>query len=418
MIIDRELILDKELILDSKRVLESKMASSVAQTRRGEKSIHAPIVIELLPYSELAEAGRRWQELEQRTGNTGLTNSWTWTETWLEHHGTIVQPMFAFGRQDNQIIGAVLVVTAHYKRKSMRKLPFTITRVHLGTGKYVEYNRLLVVPELRDSFASALIKVVQHKFRWSELHFDGFVPEDADALLQAGKRAGLLFEVKTKRTPIFDFQKATRDGYQDVISALGKNTRYNLRRSMRLFEDTYGPLTIEWAETAEHAKDILKELIVLHQARWTQRRRSGSFDKPHLRAYYMDLIDTFKFWPQGSVIVCRVKAGETTLGCVFHYVENGHLMFTKSGVPQFEDAKLKPGFVTHLLCMEECKKRSLAEEQHGKPGLLKYDFLAGDEAYKDSLTNSEGNLVSATAERGPLLWLVEMAGLIKNKLKK
>jgi CelD/BcsL family acetyltransferase involved in cellulose biosynthesis len=404
--------------VDKKLIACEKLALRERQADDGSTSL--PVVIELLPYSELDEAARRWQALEQHTNNTGLTNSWTWTQTWLEHHGHVVRPSFAFGRRGDEIIGAVLVVTAVYKRKKMRHIP--ITRVHLGTGKYVEYNRLLVAPGCLNAFATALIKTLQHHYRWSELHFDGFVPADAIALIHAGRNAGLRFDVEVKRTPIFAFQKAIDDGHQDVISSLGKNTRYNLRRSMRLFEESYGPLTIEWAETAEQAKDILQELIALHQKRWTRLRRTGAFDKPHLRAYYVGLIDAFKLWSQGgSVIVCRVKAGETTLGCVFYYVERGgHLMFTKSGIHEFEDAKLKPAFVTHLVCMEECKKRSLIEGEgsHGRPAIVQYDFLAGDESYKESLTNTEGRLLSATAERGPLMWLIGLARLVRSLLKK
>ncbi len=400
-------------------VLDKKLVAEEKQAGRDESSTYdAPVLVELLPYSEQEEAARRWQELEQRTNNMGLTNSWVWTKTWLEYHGDIVQPVFAFGRSGGQIIGASLVVTAIYKRKSMPILP--IKRIHIGTGKYAKYNRLLVAPGYADSFALALIKTVQRKLRWSELHIDGFVPEDADTLLQAGKKAGLLFQVEDNKAPAFDFQKATADGHQDVISALGKNTRYNLRRSMRLFQDLHGKQTLEWAETPEQAKAILQELIELNQKRWTGLQRSGAFDKPHLRAYYVGLIDALKLWPQGSVIVCRVKAGATTLGCVFHYVENGHLMFTKSGVNQFDDAKLKPGLVTHLVCMEECKQRSLTEEQRGNRGIVKYDFLTGEGStqYKDSLSNVEGSLISATVERGLLMWLMEKARIAKSMLKK
>lgn len=401
------------MIVDKKLVVREK------QTNCDESTTDSPIVIDLLPYSEQAEAARRWQELEQRTGNTGLTNSWIWTQTWLEHHGHVVRPMFVFGRQGNQIIGATVVVAAVYRRNSLPIFP--ITRIHIGTGKYTKYNRILAAAGYLDRFSEALIKALQSRSRWSELHLDGFATEDADALLRAGKRAGLVFQVDADdKAPAFDFRKAAADGYQDVISALGKNTRYNLRRSMRLFSDAYGEQTLEWAETTEQARDILKELIELNRKRWNSLQQSGSFDKPYIEAYHVHLIDALKLWPQGSVILCRVKAGETTLGCVFHYVEQGHLMFSKSGMNQFEDAKLKPGLVTHLLCLEECKRRSLVEEQRGNLGILKYDYLTGEGSrqYKDSLSNVEGHLISATAERGLLMWVMEKARIAKSMLKK
>ncbi|MBA2682211.1 MAG: GNAT family N-acetyltransferase [Ktedonobacteraceae bacterium] len=380
---------------------------------RYEKEIDAPVIIDMLPSSEQAEAARRWQELERRTNKKGLTNSWTWIKTWLDYHGPLLAYSFIFGQHNDQTIGAALVVQALYKRKGM-----PIARIHIGTGKYVEYNRLLVVPGYLDSFATELVKTVQYQFRWSELHFDGFVPEHANALLKVGRDAGLRFQVEARKSPIFDFQRASDDGHQDVLSALSKNTRYHLRRSSRLFEKTFGPVTVEWAETPEQAKAILKELIDLHQTRWTQvKHRTGAFDKEYLKAYYAGMIDTLKLWPQGALIVCRVKAGETTLGCLYHYVEDGHIMFTKGGIAQFGDAKMKPGLIAHVASMEEFWKRGLAEERNRNRGLSKYDFLAGDEPYKDTLTNTQGSLIWATAERGLLLWLMRQASRVKNRIK-
>ncbi len=384
------------------------------QIEYSEKASSSPIVIDVLSSSKQAEAACRWQDLEQCTNNTGLTNSWIWVKTWLDYHAPLIEYSFIFGQHNGQIIGAALVVEALYKRRGI-----PVARIHLGTGKYVEYNRLLVVPEYLDSFAVELVKTVQHQFCWSELHLDGFVSEDAKALLKAGRNAGLLFrQVDVRKSPIFEFQKASDDGHQDVLPALGKNTRANLRRSSRLFEDTFGPVTVEWAETAEQARAILKELIDLHQIRWTRMKdQTGAFDKEHLKAYFAGMIDTLKLWPHGSLIICRVKAGETTLGCLYHYIEDGHIMFTKGGIAQFEDAKMKPGLIAHVACMDECWKRGLAEKWYGNKGLTKYDFLAGDEPYKDTLTNTQGRLVWATAERGLLLWLMRRISDIKNKMK-
>lgn len=380
-------------------------------------------VIELVPSSEQIEAASKWQDLEQRIRNTGLTNSWPWIKTWLDNHDHIVQPTFAFAKQGNQPIGAALIIKATHRIKGI-----PIPSVHLGTAgarytQYMEYNRLLVAPENLDAFARGLIRTLQQEFRWSELRLDGFVPEHAAALIRAGANAGLQFRVEEKKSPAFDFQKAADEGFQDVISASGNNTRYNIRRSLRLFDSNFGQRSIEWPETPEQARDILRELISLHQKRWERVGKPGSFQSDHVRRYYEDLIDALSLWPQGSLIVFRLKQGETTIGCLFNVVdEGGHVMFYKSGLPMFEDNRLKPGLVAHAVCMAECKRRGLleeekcrqcgfAEEESRKRGLFKYDFLAGEALYKEQLSNTEGVLTWATAHRGPRIWLIDKARL-------
>ena len=387
-----------------------------------QRQINQAAEIELLPSSEQIEAASRWQDLECSIRNTGLTNSWVWIKTWLDNYNCIVQPTFAFGKQGNQPIGAALITKATYR---IRGIP--VPSVQLGTagepGKestFVQYNRLLVAPEHLDAFAMGLIRTLQQQFRWSELRLDGFVPEHADALIRAGANAGLHFRVDLKKSPTFDFQKAADEGYQDVISALGNNTRYNIRRSLRLFDRNFGQRSIEWAETPEQARDILRELIHLHQKRWERDGVPGAFQSDRVRRYHEDLIDALSLWPQGSLIVFRVKQGEATIGCLFSFVEGGHVMSYKSGFPLFEDNRLKPGLVTHAVCMEECKRRGLLEEEKyrqcgfpeeecRKRSLLKYDFLAGEALYKEQLSNTESTLIWATAQRGPRMWLIDKA---------
>jgi CelD/BcsL family acetyltransferase involved in cellulose biosynthesis len=386
------------------------------------KSTHVA-VIELVPFSEQIAAASRWQDLERSIGNTGLTNSWSWIKTWLDNYSDTVQPTFAFGKLDGQPIGAALIT------KATRKIGgIPIPSVYLGTAgepekeaTRIECNQLLVVPEHLDAFAMALIHTLRQQFRWSQLRLDGFVPKHADALMRSGANVGLQFRAKERKSSAFDFQEAKDEGYQDIISALGSNTRYNIRRSIRLFDSNFGQQKTEWAETREQAKDILLELIELHQKRWQRVKTPGAFQTDRVKRYHEDLIDTLSLWPQGSLIVFRLKHGETTIGCLFNFIdEDGHVLLYKSGFPVFNDNRLKPGLVTHIVCMEECKRRSIleeenlknigiAEEECNKSRLLKYDFLAGENLYKEQLSNTASNLTWATAGRGLRPWLIDKA---------
>src|SRR5438067_12479874 len=122
-----------------------------------QRQTNQAAVIELLPSSEQVEAASKWQDLEQRMRNTGLTNSWPWIKTWLDNYNDILQPTFAFGKQDNQPIGAALITKATYR---IRDIPLpSVPTVYLGTAgepdketTRVEYNRLLVAPENLDAF--------------------------------------------------------------------------------------------------------------------------------------------------------------------------------------------------------------------------------------------------------------------------
>lgn len=368
---------------------------------QAEKLTGQAVMIDLLPVSGQDVAARRWQDLERQIGNTGLTNSWPWVKTWLDHYAEMVQPTFAFGIRGGQLIGATIIT-----RSRRGKLGITIPTLYLGTageskkdGAFVEYNRLLVAPQHLDAFAQALLLTLQQQFRWSELWLEGFVPQHAEALMHAGAQAGISFQAVRAPSPAFALQPAGA-GHQDILSSLGKNTRYHIRRSMRLFESALGPQRVEWAETPEQAKDMLRELIQLHQRRWQQAGHAGAFSSGRARRFHEGLIDSLGLWPQGAVSVVRVAYGETTIGCLFHLIDEGcHALYSKAGFAQFEEKKLQPGLVTLALCMAECQRR----------GLATYDFLVGEYRYKAELANMEKSLIWAAAQRGLRGWLYNKA---------
>ena len=360
---------------------------------------HSHVVIDSISSSEREKAAKRWQTLEQEISNKGLTNSWKWIETWLKQYGHIPH-RFVFGVRDGQTIGAALVTQPLKKVKSI----IPILSLHLGTNgepleekTCVEYNRLLVAPENLSTFSMELMRTLQ-QLRWSKLILHGFVPEHAEALIEAGTHLGITFSEQTKEAcPTFEFSEAI--GFPDVISVL----KYNKKRIRSSIDkmNAQASLKGEWAETVEQARDILAELIELHTRKWENTQIPSSFQSDRVKWYHKGLIDAF--FPK-SLIVFRVKFGEQTIGCLFGFVEDSHVLGYKGGINFSPDMKkFTPGLITHVLCMEECRKRGYSE----------YDFLAGEASYKAQLSNTENFLIWATAERGLVMNAVDTTRKIK-----
>jgi hypothetical protein len=363
---------------------------------------HSHVVIDFISSSEREKAARRWKTLEQEINNKGLTNSWTWIETWLRQYGHIPH-QFAFGVKDSQTIGAALVTQPLRRLKS----GIPILSLHLGTNgesleekTCVEYNRLLVAPENLSAFSVVLMRNLQ-QLRWSKLVLHGFVPEHAEALIAASTSLGLTFSEQNKEAcPTFNFSEAV--GSPDVISAL-KHNKKRIKSSIDKMS-AQAPLKGEWAETIEQAQDILAELIELHTRRWENTQTPSSFQSDRVKRYHKELIDAF--FPE-SLIVFRVKFGEQTLGCLLSFVENNHIIGYKGGINFSPDMKkFMPGLITHVLCMEECRKR----------GYNEYDFSAGEASYKTQLSNTENFLLWATAKRGLVMNVIDTTRKIRRIL--
>jgi len=261
--------------------------------------------------------------------------------------------------------------------------PVRIATRHLGTAGepedqllFVEYNRLLVAADDRQEFARGLVSLLR-RWRWDELHLDGFVPEDAAALVD---HEGM-FQVRREPCPTMDFRLAREVG--GVVEALSAGPRARARRSLR----RAAPIADEWAETPGVALDILDELIALHQRRWNAAGAPGAFSSRRVVAFHRDL--AVRLLERDAAVLYRVRNSAGTLGCVYGFVERGRMLFYQGGMARSADNRVTPGIAVHLCCMQAALERGLEE----------YDFLAGDQRYKRELSNAERELVWASLVR-------------------
>lgn len=296
----------------------------------------------------------------------------------------MVPHFFALAERDGEPCGIALIT-----RSSARYGPVPIRRLHIGTagepageGVYVEYNRLLAAPGARADFARELMLTLGRDRGWHELRLDGFAAGDAEALLDAEPR----LSADRVPSPSVDLRPARHD-HGDALALMSSGTRGRIRRSLRHF----GQVESEWAETPGHGLDILDELSRLHQRRWTGAGEAGAFSSARFAGFHRDLAERLV---GDRVMLFRARAGSTTLGCLYGFVERGRLLFYQSGLESFDDNRLKPGLVVHALCMQACLERGLDE----------YDFLAGESRYKRELSTVERQLVWASLRRGSVRW--------------
>jgi CelD/BcsL family acetyltransferase involved in cellulose biosynthesis len=341
----------------------------------------ADLSIRLLGPADRLSARRVWLELERQLGDVGLACSWDWTDLWLDHFGDVVGHDFAV-ITEGSVPRAVLLLTRGVGR-TRHRIP--INTLHFGTAGepeddsiYVENNRVLVAPGKHRAVADVVLAAVYQDASWDELRLDGFAPEDAEPFLAADRE----LEPRFEPCPTVDLRAAgQRNG--DVLSILTSNTRYQVRRSIRAFGGVQG----EWAETLDDAFDIFDELVELHQERWRAAGRRGVFASDRFREFQRSLVR--RLFSKGAICLYRARSPLGTLGCLYSFIERGNVFSYQLGLARFADNKMKPGFVTHALCMQDSYARGFSD----------YNFLADASSWKRELATTERQLVWAVATR-------------------
>ncbi|MEM1189217.1 MAG: GNAT family N-acetyltransferase [Pseudomonadota bacterium] len=261
---------------------------------------------------------------------------------------------------------------------------------------WIEYNGLVGREELQ---APALIDATLALFRErhaAEVHLSMLPRDLGEALLGALPKARIYQQVTGWER---DLAELRRQG-MSVLDALSANTRYQIRRSIRGYEQRYGPLRVSGASTLAEAMDIWRAAGAWHTNRWPD----SGFANPSFLTFHETLLK--RGFDHGAVRLFRVTSGATTIAALYFLLDGGNARFYLQGVKPEPDGKLKPGLTAHCLLMQK-----LLDE-----GWDSYDFMGGDSQYKRQLADRRREFLSLRVHNGSLRHRIsDVARLIRDR---
>ena len=345
--------------------------------------------------SDKADVGALWRDLEART-DASFFLSWDWIGCWLRE--TAVSPYLIIARYQDRIVAMALLQPS---RRSRHHFLNTNALMLHQVGEpdidiiTIEHNGILVDRDFTSVATRACVDfLIRNRqasggLNWDELHLDGL--PSPEGLRPLADQAGLMMWYHSyKQSWAVDLTKIRQSGgtYLDSLSA---NTRYQIRRSIRLYEQR-GALSATPARGVAEAMRYFDHMKELHQRYWGSRGHPGSFAYPFFERFHRALIT--ECLPKGTVELVLIAAGGEPIGYVYNFVCNGWVCAYHTGFKYQEDPKLKPGLVSHYLCIA----------RHLQQGTRLYDFLAGNVRYKASLASPGPDIGYLILQR-PLLKL-------------
>ncbi|GAB5415430.1 MAG: hypothetical protein Cons2KO_30330 [Congregibacter sp.] len=245
---------------------------------------------------------------------------------------------------------------------------------------WIEYNGLLAKPDHQVDSLIAITKAITEESDVSCFHLSMLPADYGTPLLDAFPYSRVYQEVTGWKRDL----QAIRSCGSTVLNALSPNTRYQVRRSIRRYEQCYGTPRIEEMGSQSAAERAWNEASIWHKQRWSD----SGFNNPEFSAFHCNLqkcgLD------HGITRIYRVICGNETIG-IFYFLSDGKVArFYLQGVKRERDAKLKPGLTGHCLLMQH-----LLDE-----GWDEYDFMGGDSQYKRQLADVKTRFVSVRVHDG------------------
>jgi hypothetical protein len=325
-----------------------------------------------------------WSTLFERADNASIFVSPGWMQSWVEVYGHEFSGFWVRWISRGETVGGCLILkrTVWLKRWPLATLFVNTADETSLRSPPVEFNQILHLAGYEALLAADLARVLVES-RWVRLAVYGY--EDSAPLRLMLEHLPLCgIDREERPSPYVDLRAIVGDDYEATLS--GKS-RSQIRRSRRIYEDTYGPVVIEAAADFEQAISFLAQLALLHNATWRSRGIDGAFDSETFVDFQQRLIR--RLWPVRGVDVLRARAGERIIGYLYTFLHRGKVYCVQSGLIQEKDNHLKPGMLTHACAIRHYCQR----------GYREYDFLAGDMRYKRSLAKSTRTLVWSVAYR-------------------
>lgn len=299
-----------------------------------------------------------------------------WVGAWVAAFGPARRPKGLVWRNaDGGAVGCAMLSVGE-----ARLGPFPVTRAYLnasGVGVGCEHNDILALPEYRAAVIDDLVRRI--------------IAEGIDELALVGVREDLWREIEGRwpakvhegylsQSPFVDL-KGVRESGDPYLSHLSANTRSQIRRALRLYEDRFGELQVKCAGSPAEMGDWFDGLVTLHTERWRERGETGAFSDPTIRGLHQRLLQAATDPPGSGCLareILRIRFGDEVIAYLYCLRYRGRVNFYQSGLAYHNDNRLKPGLVAH----------ALAIQHYLRVGEDEYDFLGGEpEAvrYKRSL---------------------------------
>ena len=360
------------------------------------------------PLSEVENLEALWTDFEHRASRPVFL-SWKWLDV-AACHGA--DQIFVVLISDNmgELVGLGWFCALEEVRHNIMRV--TQLRLHeVGEDGAAtvppEFNSLMTLEGYETEAWEAVLSAVlssEECPRWDEIILTNAYMEVKDFFATQKLRTHLRAEYMSAFVDLEKLRVGGAVGIDGYLAQLSRNTRSQIRRSIKLYEER-GPITLERASTPREAQDYLTTLATMHENKWRARGRPGLISNEQYLAFNRTMID--RHFNSGVIELLIVRAGQEDIGLVCNFVDRSRVLFNVGAFAPSTDNRKKPGLVTQALAIVD----------HMDRGNIVYDFMAGNDRYKYSLGERGPDMIQFAIQKPKTAIMMETAArFAKQKL--
>ena len=364
------------------------------------KSLINDFEIEISHGYNIEELQQQWLCVQEEGQSVPFFLTWSWISCWLNTYNPDLVVISASYK--NQIVAIGLFTCSTQVRHGLIKS--CQYRLHqmgdpLLDQIWMEYNDFICIDKYRVAAVNACIQALQQsENNWDEIILSMVSMSRADDIRKTVKDARILFSNPCYCENLDDI-KGENPQY---LSTLTANTRYQIRYSIRLYQQLHGEIEYKFAKNVDEALALFHEAGKYHVLRW----EDSGFKNKQFIMFHENLIKNSI--ENHSVDLMKITSGGVTVAILYFHLVGRDVYFYLQGINYESNKKLKPGLVAH----------TLATQYYLDKGMRKYDYMGGYSQYKCQLSEPAEDLVTLCIQKPSIIFSIEkMSRKIKCLIK-
>jgi len=314
----------------------------------------------------LAALSPDWDELLTDAEGASIFLTHAWVSAWRSTVGAEEQLLVGVAREPatGQMIGIAPFTVAARK---MGPITVKVLRM-VGSGQAASDHLDLIIRHGHPHAAQELWRATSLRRTWDLLDLDGLRPGSHLVRVLLRRESDRAAFVTTSVCPVLDLPET----WEEYEATLGRNLRQNLRRYARkLDREASGPVVERLVVSESEVSETVEGLARLHQDIRTARGDTGSFADRRMIDFHKAA--ALRFLEAGRLRLHRLDVDGEMAAAISCFRHDETVSFYTTG---YDPALSGYGPGRRIMAVAI---RSAIDE-----GARRFDFLRGDEAYKQA----------------------------------
>jgi CelD/BcsL family acetyltransferase involved in cellulose biosynthesis len=347
-----------------------------------------------LSFEDFLDSKALWEDVLRRSLDNHIFLTWEWLSTWWKHYGDKRRFFLIVVTEGKKILAAAPLMYTRYNL-----LGLGIKKMECLTDPAADYHTFLLTKERPECVRLIMDYAEKEVADWDSIELSDVPQNSETARLLA--LLGPKFNFKRRVQNRCPYAKLPTK-FEDYFQGLGFNLRRNLHKCERRAKKDY-KVAFGICSNKEDIKREMETFFVLHQKRWQSKNQAGAFSDQRFRDFHLDVAECFAERGWLALNTITLNATPATAGYAFVYGKK--LYSYLSGFdPQF--SKYRIGSLRLMYLIRHCIVK----------GLTEYDFMRGDEPYKEQWNTSVRNNLEFWVTRKKIVPVVYSAVTKNNRL--